>query len=77
MRRTSAKVTNRWAKENYDRIGITVPKGMRDRVRGFAKGQGMSVNQLINMLLRDEIRIPKDEWGFAVGYNPYMEQRTV
>ncbi len=71
---TSSTVRNGWNKENYDKIGITIPKGMRSLVKDFAKKQGMTVNELINMLLRDEIGILKGEWGFAIGENIYYKK---
>ena len=71
MGKTSSKVRNRWNKNSYDAIGVTIPKGMQDKIREYAKTHGMSVNGMINMLLRDEIGILKIEWGFAVGENPY------
>ena len=74
---TSSKVRDDWNKKNYDRIGISIPKGMRNRIRDHAKRQGMSINQLLNMLLRDEIGILKGDWGFAIGENPCINKETV
>lgn len=72
MARTSAKVRNEWNKRNYDRIGITVPKGMKEEVSAYVRKRGIPFNQLINILLRDEIGVLAVEWRFAVGQNPYM-----
>lgn len=74
MGKTSPEVKAKWNRKNYDRIGFTIPKGMRQEVKAYAEQQGMTVNQLINILLRDEIGILKVEWGFAVGNNPYMNR---
>lgn len=73
---TSPAVKTRWNEKNYDKIGFTIPKGLREEIKDYASRQGMTVNQLINMLLRDEIGILKVEWGFAVGYNPYMNKES-
>ena len=74
MSNTSAAVRNKWNAKNYDRINVTVPKGMRDMISRYAEGQGVTVNQLINTLLASELRIQWEEWGFAVGENPYMNR---
>lgn len=76
MSNTAPTIRNNWNKKNYDRIGITVPKGMREMVRRHAEKQGMTVNQLINVLVRDEIGILQIEWGFAVGENQYLNKKT-
>ena len=65
MKNTSAEVTNRWNREHYFRINVTVPKGMRQLIQEYAESRGMSVNGLVNSLLRDEIGMTAQEWGFA------------
>ena len=64
MGRTSSEVKNRWNKLNYDRVNITIPKGMHDKVYQYAESQGISVNLLINELVRNEMGLTKNEWGF-------------
>ncbi len=49
----------RYVKKNYDRIGMTCPKGMKARIRAHAEERGESVNGFINRainetLIRDE-----------------------
>ena len=34
------RATMKWDKENYDRVYLTVPKGMKQRIDEFAKAQG-------------------------------------
>ena len=76
MGKTSAKVRNDWNRRNYDRIEFTVPKGMKEKIYAYARERGIPFNQLMNMLLRDEVGILAGEWGFAVGYNPYLNEKA-
>ena len=63
MGRTSSEVRNRWNARNYFRINITVPKGNKELVEKLAADQGLSVNGLINQLLRKELGVATCEWG--------------
>ena len=42
-------------KERYDRIQLVVPKGKKELIQICAKGQGESVNGLINRLIDAEL----------------------
>lgn len=46
----------------YDRLAITIPKGRKEAVETYAKNQGVSVNLLVNNLLRDSIGMTEEEW---------------
>jgi predicted HicB family RNase H-like nuclease len=37
----------KWDKENYDRVYLTVPKGMKQRIEAVAQEQGMSIRAYI------------------------------
>jgi predicted HicB family RNase H-like nuclease len=37
----------KWDKENYDRVYLTVPKGMKQRIEVVAQEQGMSIRAYI------------------------------
>ena len=41
--------------KNYDRIGVMVPKGERERIREAANKVGMSVNAFIVNAIRDKM----------------------
>lgn len=43
---------NEFAKERYDRMLITVPKGRKDDLKALAKKEGMSVNTLVLSAIR-------------------------
>ena len=42
------KATDKYVKENYDKIVAKVPKGRKAAVEAFAKENGQSVNGLVN-----------------------------
>lgn len=48
---TSAEVKNRYNTKSYDRIGIMVYKGEKDKIKKRADALGLSVNAYINMLV--------------------------
>ena len=52
-----------WAKENYDKIYLKVPKGKRDELRALAKDNGMSMNRLFIEAVEDKylISLTKDK----------------
>ena len=41
--------------KNYDRIGVMVPKGERERIKEAANKEGMSVNAFIVNAIRDKM----------------------
>ena len=50
---------NRYVKENYDRINLTVPKGQKDRIQEHAKYHGESVNAFIFRAINETIENDK------------------
>ena len=42
------KAVNKYMRENYDRINLTVPKGKKDEIKAHAEAQGESTNAFIN-----------------------------
>lgn len=47
---------NKYVKENYDRILLTVkPKGRKDEIQAHAKAMGESVNAFINRAIAEAI----------------------
>lgn len=52
----------------YDRLAITIPKGQKEAVDAHAKSKGLSINGLVNKLLREELGLTEDGWkSKAVG----------
>ena len=48
------KAVNKYMKENYDRINLTLPKGMKDRLKGAVAGQ--SVNAWISQAIEEKLQ---------------------
>lgn len=46
----------------YDRISVTVPKGLKSVIEAHAKEKGQTVNGLINALLQADIGLSSSEW---------------
>ena len=56
------KAADKYVKENYDKIVAKIPKGRKAMVEDFARSNGLSVNGLVNDLLRGALGIPEGEW---------------
>lgn len=42
------KAVNKYMKENYDRVNLTIPKGKKEQLQAHAAARGESVNGFIN-----------------------------
>ena len=42
------KAVHKYVKSNYDRQGLTMPKGKKDMIKAYAERRGESVNGFIN-----------------------------
>ena len=62
MGRTSTTVKDRWNKNNYDNVTIRLPKGCKAAVEAHARGKGLSINGLVNALLRADMGLTEAEW---------------
>lgn len=45
-----------YTKNNYDRISVYIPKGMKEELKKILDNKALSVNALINTLLQDYIK---------------------
>lgn len=66
MGRTSSAAKAKYNAKAYDRIEVTVKKGLRELIRSHAERQGLSINGYINNLIQydmgDALREdPKDQ----------------
>lgn len=59
---------NKYVKSNYDRINVTMPKGEKEIIQGYAAFHGESVNGFIVQAIRE--RIERDSSGAAPGAIP-------
>ena len=50
------KAVHKYVKENYDRIGITLPKGRKDEIKAFAEAHNESVNAFIVRAIGEAMR---------------------
>ena len=60
--KTSSAVKQRYNEKAYDRLAITIPKGQKAIVEEHAKSKNLSVNGLVNALLRTELNLSEEEW---------------
>ena len=59
------KAVHKYVRENYDRIGITIPKGQKATVQAAAEQEGESINGYTNKALL--ARMGLVEWPEAQG----------
>lgn len=46
--KANQRAVNKYVKNNYDRVNVTMPKGKKDTIQAHAETQGQSVNAYIN-----------------------------
>ena len=49
------KAVNKYVREKYDRVNITMPKGRKEQIQTAAEARGESVNGFINRLISDAL----------------------
>ena len=49
-----------------DELKIRIPKGRKIDVEAHAKGKGISINGLVNELLRADMGLSEDEWKSVI-----------
>lgn len=52
---------NKYVKENYDRINVTLPKGKKKIIKAHAESMGESVNGFISRAIDNQIERDKRE----------------
>ena len=62
MGKTSSQVKDRYNAKAYDEIKLRVPKGQKAAIEEHAQKKGLSVNGLMNMLLRADMNLSEDDW---------------
>ncbi len=53
------RAVNKYVKENYDRINVTMPKGRKEVIQAHAATQGESVNGFITRAINDTMERDK------------------
>lgn len=56
MGKTSAAVKNRYNDKAYDRINLTVRKGVKTVIQEHAKSRGESTNEFINRAISETMK---------------------
>ncbi len=49
------RAVNKYMKDNYDRVNLTLPKGQKDRIKAHAESRGESVNAFINRAISETL----------------------
>ena len=49
------KAVNKYVKENYDRINVTMPKGKKEEIQACANRHGLSVTAYINAAIDEKM----------------------
>lgn len=55
------RAVNKYMKENYDRVNLTLPRGMKDTIKAHAESQGESLNAFINRAIAQTMERDKEE----------------
>ena len=55
------KAVNKYMKENYDRVNLTLPKGKKEILQAHAESQGESVNGFINRAIDETMERDKKQ----------------
>ena len=55
------RAVNKYMKENYDRINLTVPKGDKDMIKEHAEARGESVNGFIGRAISEQMQRDKEK----------------
>lgn len=58
----------------YDRLAVTIPKGLKQAVEARAKSKGESINGLVNALLRADMGLSEAEWKAIAPDSPDKEE---
>ena len=54
MQDSRKRANTKWLKENYESITIRVPKGTRERIKGWADASGVSMADYIQQACREK-----------------------
>lgn len=54
--KANQRAVNKYVKNNYDRINVTMPKGKKDIIQAHAETNGQSVNSFINEAIDEKMK---------------------
>ena len=53
--KANQRAVNKYVKNNYDRINVTMPKGKKETIQSHAEAKGQSVNAYINTAIDEKM----------------------
>lgn len=53
------KAVNKYVREKYDRVNVTMPKGRKDEIQACAARRGQSINAYINAAIAEKMEREK------------------
>ena len=53
--KASQRAVNKYMKENYDRINLTMPKGKKEKIQAHSVRHGLSVTAYINAAIDEKM----------------------
>ena len=53
--KASQRAVNKYMKENYDRVNLTMPKGKKEEIQVHASRHGLSVTAYINAAIDEKM----------------------
>ena len=62
MGKTSVEAKERWNKKTYADLRIRIPKGRKEDLALYCKKKNLTINGLVNFLIRNELDMSKNEW---------------
>lgn len=65
MPKKQTEWTRAYNEKAYDRLAVTIPKGRKAIVEAHAQSKGLSINGLVNTLLREDLNLSEEEWKSA------------
>ena len=54
--KAAQRAVNKYMKENYDRINLTLPKGEKEAIKAHAEARGESVNGFIGRAISEQMQ---------------------
>ena len=65
--KANQRAVNKYVKNNYDRINVTMPKGKKDIIQAHAEAHSESVNGFINRAIQETMERDNDVLGHSEG----------
>jgi len=53
--KSQQKSVNKYIKNNYDRVNLTLPKGKKEEIQAHAKARGESVNAFLGRIIDEAL----------------------